>query len=606
MKAAAAVARFVGLLALAWERPALARTALRRLIRTGDLVGLWRRAVHVRSSLQPRRLPTPYFHLDAGGRAALLARARTVESQGPLISVVVPLYDTAPAFLRACVASVMDQAYERFELILVDDGSPSPHTRRQARLIAGSDRRIRLIERPMRGGISAATNAGVGAATGDWIAFLDHDDELTADALVAVAERLRDEPAPDVVYTDQLKVDGRGEVIDHHFKPDWSPLHLLGVMYVGHLLVARTACVRAVGGCDPTLDGVQDFDLVLRLSEAGGRIGHIAQPLYKWRAHAGSLAADARAKPHIPALQRRAVAAHLARRGRAWVATPHPLHGGSHRLTVHPTARRAPPSVSIVIPSRDQGAVVSRCLGSIRALTRHPAYEIVVVDDGTTDETALSAFHRFGARVIPGGERPFNFSRACNLGARHARGRHVLFLNNDTEVRSCDWLQRLSFWFDDPVVGAVGPVLTYADGQVQHAGVVLCARGTADHVMSGFPSDVDGYAGSLCTAREVSAVTGACLMMRRDRFAQLGGFCTDYAVHYQDVDLCLRLRRLGLSIVCTPSPTLIHHEGLTRGRGYDFGDRALFVDRWRAELARPDPFYSPWLDRERLDYGLAR
>ena len=154
-------------------------------------------------------------------------------------------------------------------------------------------------------------------------------------------------------------------------------------------------------------------------------------------------------------------------------------------------------------------------------------------------------------------------------------------------------------------MGAVGPVLTYADGRVQHAGVALGARGTADHVMRGFPVEADGYAGSLCTAREVSAVTGACLMIRREAFTGVGGFCTDYAAHYQDVDLCLRLRRAGFSIVCTPSPTLIHHEGLTRGDAYDFGDRALFVDRWREELARPDPFYSPWLDRERLDYALA-
>ncbi len=554
MKLARAIRQVAGVLALACERPSLVRAAAGRLARTGDIPGLWRRAVHMRAALQPQSLTAPYFELDAAGRAALRLRARAAESGGPTISVITPLYDTPPALLRACVASVTDQAYGRFELVLVDDGSPSPHTLRQARLLAASDRRIRLIERPVRGGISAATNTGIAAARGDWIAFLDHDDELTADALTAVAERLRAEPALDVVYTDQLKVDDRGEVIDHHFKPDWSPLHLLGVMYVGHLLVARTARLRAVGGCDAALDGVQDFDLVLRLSEAGCRVGHIAQPLYKWRAHAGSLAQSPSAKAHIPALQLRAVAAHLARRDRDWTPVAHPRHGDSHRLLVAPTARRAPPSVSIVIPSRDQGQIVSRCLGSIRGLTRHPAYEIVVVDDGTTDETALSAFQRFGARVIPGEARPFNFSRACNLGARHARGAQVLFLNNDTEVLSADWLQRLSLWFDDPAVGAVGPVLTYPDGRVQHAGVVLGARGTADHAMRGFPVESDGYAGSLCTAREVSAVTGACLMMRRDRFAQVGGFCTDYATHYQDVDLCLRLRALGSASSARPRP----------------------------------------------------
>jgi GT2 family glycosyltransferase len=592
-------------LALLRERPGLAARAALRLLKTGDPAAVWTRAAHVARTQRPAPAARPYFGLEAADRAALAARARAAERGGPLISLVTPLHDTPPDLLRACVASVLDQAYRRFELVLVDDRSRNAHTLRQARLLAASDRRVRLIEATARSGVSRTTNLGVRAARGAWTGFLDHDDELTPDALTAVAERLAAAPDLDAVYTDQLKIDRHGTVIDRHHKPDWSPLHLLGVMYVGHLLVVRTETLRALGGFDWAYDGVQDFELMLRLAEAGGRVGHIPEPLYKWRAAPGSLALRPDAKAGIVALQRRAVEAHLARRGLGWRVEPHPVHAAKHRLAVSPPPQSPQPGVSIVIPSRDQGALVERCLGSIRGLTRHPAYEIVVVDDATTDLRALHAFGRFGARVVDG-PRPFNFSRACNAGAAAAQGELLLFLNNDTEVLEPDWLQALSLWFEDAAVGAVGPLLTYPDGRVQHAGVALGARGTADHVMRGFPADSDGYAGSLSTAREVSAVTGACLMVRRDRFHAIGGFCADYATHYQDADLCLRLRREGLSIVFTPRPRLIHHEGATRDLArYDFGDRALFVDRWREVLSRPDPFYGPWFDRERLDYALA-
>ncbi|MBE7217442.1 MAG: glycosyltransferase [Caulobacteraceae bacterium] len=548
----------------------------------------------------------PYFGLAPGARAELDARAAAALDAGsPLISLVTPLHATPPAFLHACVCSVLHQPYARFELILVDDGSPDPATLRQARSYAAQDPRVRVVARTRNGGVSRASNDGLAAAGGAWTAFLDHDDELTPDALVAVAERLRAEPALDAVYTDQLKVDVHGRVIDHHFKPDWSPIHALGVMYVGHLLVVRTALARAVGGFDPAFDGVQDYDFLLRLSERTAAIGHIALPLYKWRASPASLAADSDAKAGVDALQRCALAAHLARRGRSWAVEPHPEPRLRQRMVLAPSARTAAPRVSVVIPTRDQGAAVARCLDTLFDLTDHPAFEVLLVDNGTTDPVALEAFERHPARRI-GFDQPFNFSRACNAGAAAARGEHLVFLNNDTEVLQADWLRRLQLYLEDPRVGAVGPVLLYPDRTVQHAGVVLGARGTADHVMRRFPAHVDGYAGSLSTAREVSAVTAACLMIPRRLFVGLGGFCADYAAHYQDVDLCLRLRERGLSVICAARPTLVHHESLTRAAGgYDFGDRALLIDRWRERLEAHDPYFSPWLDRQRLDYSLA-
>ncbi len=605
MSGAAALA--VGAARLAWARPRLVGVAARRLARRGP-AGL---LAGVRAAVDPPartalRAAQPYFELAPDLRAHLAERAARLEATGPLLTVVTPLHDTPAQLLHACVSSVVDQPYRRFELLLVDDGSTDPGVLVQARRYAAADPRVQVIARLRNGGISAATNTGLRAARGEWTAFLDHDDELTPDALLAVAERVTSEPTLDAVYSDQLKIDGDGRVVDHQFKPDWSPIHLLGVMYVGHLLSVRTGLAREVGGFDGAFDGVQDYEFLLRLSERTGAIGHIAEPLYKWRAAPTSLAADADAKAGVEALQKRALLAHFARIGRSWTVEPHPEPRLRHRMLLAPAAApRAREPVSIVIPTRDQGRALGRCLDSLHALTDHPAFEVILVDTGTREPAALAAMRRHRARVIRQ-DGAFNFSAACNAGARAATGRHLVFLNNDTEVLQGDWLQRLQLYFEDARVGAVGPVLLYPDRTVQHAGVVLGARGTADHVMRRFPADVDGYAGSLAAAREVSAVTGACLMIPRALFAGLGGFSTDYARHYQDVDLCLRVRERGLSVVCASRPTLFHHESLSRrAEGYDFGDRALLIDRWHAQVSGDDPYFNRWLDRRKLNYSLA-
>ena len=594
------------LLRTALSRPTLVLKALRRLATHGPraTLGMARALARERAGAFPATLAAPPTTVDL---EALARRAReAMERGGPLISVVMPVHDPAPAFLRAALHSVLSQPYTRFQLVLVDDGSRDPAVRALLREAAARHRSVRLVERDACGGVSRATNSGVEAAAGGWTAFLDHDDELSLDALTGVAERILAEPDLQVIYTDQLKIDVDGRTIDHHLKPDWSPALLLGVMYVGHLLVARTDLLRTAGGCDPAFDGVQDYDLMLRLSERTAQIGHVAQPLYRWRAAPGSLAAHPDAKPGVEALQKRALLAHLGRVGRSWGAEPHPGDILRHRMLLTPGAPRAPsPLVSIVIPTRDQGEAVARCLDSLHAVPAGARFETVIVDDATVDPVALAAFARHPVRHVRL-DRPFTFSAACNLGAARARGELLLFLNNDTEVLEPGWLARLALWMDDEGVGAVGPVLLYPDRTVQHAGVVLGARGTADHVMRRFPAGADGYAGSLAAAREVSAVTGACLLMRAAEFRSLGGFSTDYLRHYQDVDLCLRLRARGRRIVCASRPTLIHHESLTRAAdGYDMGDRAILKDRWREQLTAADPYYPAACDRERLDYSLS-
>jgi GT2 family glycosyltransferase/predicted TPR repeat methyltransferase len=547
--------------------------------------------------------------LQAGGEAAITTTRPPPMSERldalprrPLLSIVVPAYNTAQALLAACLRSVFDQTYPQYELIVVDDASPAWPTGERVRALANGEARVVVIERARNGGIAAATNDGVAAARGEYILFLDHDDELTPDALLHFAEHITRHPDTDAWYSDQLKIDDHGAVIDHFYKPDWSPTYMLGVMYVGHLLCVRASLCHGLP-FDSRYDGVQDWEFMLRLSERTNRIGHIPSALYKWRATAGSIAAGTQEKDGIDELQQAAAQAHLGRIGRSWTAVSNPNF--PHRLLLKPGPSSRRPKVSIIIPSKDQGEIVGRCLDSIFTLTDYDDYEVVLVDNRTTDPVARAAFGRHPIKRVVLDE-DFNYSRANNLGVAAAEGELILFLNNDTEVLAADWLQDLVLFFEDPGIGAVGPTLLYPDRTVQHAGVVLGARGTADHVMRHFHEAWDGYAGSLVCAREVSAVTAACLMLSRRTFDEIGGFSTDYAKHYQDVDMCLKIRETGRRIIAAGFPRLIHHESLSRkAEGYDLGDRALLVDRWHEVISAGDPYFNSALNLHKLDYSLA-
>lgn len=262
------------------------------------------------------------------------------------------------------------------------------------------------------------------------------------------------------------------------------------------------------------------------------------------------------------------------------------------------------PRVSIVIPSKDQGDVVRRCLRSIYELTDYPEYEVIVIDNDSTDPVALQAFSEFPIKRIDYAKR-FNFSEACNLGAANSTGELLVFLNNDTEVLDPAWLRLMAMYFEDQDVGAVGPVLLYPDRRVQHAGVVLGARGTADHVMRFQLEGGDGYGGSLACTREVSGVTAACLMMPRYLFDRIGKFSMDFAKHYQDVDLCLKISEAGKKILSVGNTRLLHYESLSRKEeGYDLGDRAILIDRWHEVIAKGDPYYNAAFDLDQLNYRL--
>jgi GT2 family glycosyltransferase len=588
------------------RRPALVGRSLVFLLRTGSPKAVMERVreyLWVKRNAQGGResvISTTFFDWSQVDLPGLRRRLDDLPRR-PMLSIVTPLYNTPDNFLRACIGSVRDQVYPDWEMILVDDASPDPHARQLAARYAEADPRIKLVARPENGNISKASNDGIAAAQGEFILFLDHDDEISPSALLRFAEEIVAHPEADAIYSDQWKCDEHGRVIAHHYKPDWSPVFLMGVMYVGHLLGVRADLVRALGGFDSTFDGVQDFEFMLRLSERTHAVRHIPEALYKWRAIAGSLAAGENEKSGIEEKQAQAVNGHIERLGLPFVAQSNPKLG--HRIMLKPSAATPTGKVSIVIPSKDQGEVIGRCLDSIFGLTDYPDFEVIVVDNGTTDPVALAAFARHPIKHTPFNEK-FNYSRANNLGVAQADGEFILLLNNDTEVLDADWLRTLVAYLADPKVGAVGPVLLYPDGRVQHAGVVIGSRGTADHAMRFFPAEVDGYAGSLCCSREVSAVTAACLLMRRSLFHEVGGFSEDYATHYQDVDLCLKIRENNYAIICAAYPKLVHYESLSRKEGgYDRIDRAILIDRWYDQLKTPDPFYNINLNIERLDYS---
>jgi O-antigen biosynthesis protein len=493
----------------------------------------------------------------------------------PLISVVMPTHDTEPRHLRAAIGSLRAQEYENWELCIVDDGSERGSTRRAVQRWAARDDRIkvRLLER--NAGISSASNRALADCRGELVAFLDHDDVLAPDALL-LAVRAFSKHEIDVLYSDQDKLTASGDPVDPFHKPDWSPVYALGAMYVGHLLVARRELVEEAGGFDPAFDTIQDFELLLRLSERTQRIHHIPRVLYHWRAVPGSIALDPSEKGGVEELQARAVNEHLGRRGIAAEAVPHPTI--PHRVRLRPRPRREWPTVSVLIPVRGDAG---RAVNAVRERTAYPALEVF-------SQSAEGSFHP---------------ARLMNLGAMVASGDYLVFLGEDTEVTEPDWIDRLLLYAEIPGVGAVGPTLTRPDGLVDAAGYAIGLYDPAAPAMRGFAADGDGYYGSLSCAREVSAVGMDCLLLRRSLFEELDGFEEAHSRQFCDLDLCLRIGRRGLSVISTPDPpTLTHTTEARRRRDFDVVDRALFVDRWYEDLARGDPYYNPSFFPAAADY----
>lgn len=541
--------------------------------------------------------------MAAAGRCAPRRRASGPRRDGPtvtvppglLVSVLTPVFDTEPAVLTDLIESLRRQTLDRWELCAVDDGSTRDDTREHLRLWAAHDSRVRIYERPSRGGIVAASNDALAMALGDWVLLADHDDVVAEPLVADVAAVIAEHPDVDVVYTDEDKFDRPFHHFDAFFKPDWSPELLLAQDYLGHAVALRRSIVDDAGGFRPGLDGAQDWDLLLRVTERTDRVRHIGRVLYHWRSHPGSTSRGTDAKPYALEAGRRAVADALERRRiDGWVEPVPELPGYS-------TVRRRlahPPLVSIVMPTigaeRElHGArvrLVDRALASLASTTAYDEVEIVAVvgeaaPDGLADELPGLARDR-PLRVVRDTGR-FDFARAVNRGVVHTSGELVLLLNDDIEARRPDWLVRLVEVLQDPEVGVAGARLLYADGRVQHAGVAHHAS-LPYHPHRG-DADGPGYFGEVAVTRNYLAVTGACLLTPRSVYDEVGGLSPRFPINYNDIDYCLKVLQSGRRTAYVGQSVLIHHESATRDPSVTTGEITEWL-RWWGHLVAVDPF----------------
>ena len=543
-----------------------------------------------------------YDSPSGSNRLALRRRLRGLQRQ-PVVSVILPVYNPDLNLLEAAIASVERQLYDRWELCMADDASTDSRVRIFLEEKSRRDARIKVIYRKTNGHISAASNSALDLATGEWCALLDQDDLLSANALAWVALEIDQFPDAGLIYSDEDKIDESEVRSNPFFKTDWNPELFFGQNYINHLGVYRSDLLRQIGGFREGFSGSQDYDLALRCIEhlRPEQVRHIPRILYHWRQVAGSLAAVPDAKPYAKDAARRAIADHLRRKGSAGRVERCPENIESHRV-IH-SLPAVPPLVSIIIPTRDNADLLEYCIVSIRERTDYTPIEIIIVDNGSVEAKSrelLSRFEQDEAAHVLHHRGAFNYSRLNNLGAAQARGEILLFLNDDTEVENRDWLTELVSQAARTEVGAVGARLWYRNDTLQHGGVVLGIGGLAGHEFPKVPRGHPGYFNRAFLQHNCSAVTGACLAMRKQVFQEIDGFDEEnLAVNFSDIDLCLRLRAKGYEVVWTPYANLLHVESASRGSQRTDEEQTQFLNEanymravWGAQLMN-DPFYNP-------------
>nr|WP_156826240.1 glycosyltransferase family 2 protein [Paenibacillus terrigena] len=530
----------------------------------------------------------------------------------PLISIILPVYNVDEIWLRKCIQSVQNQLYTNWELCIADDASTKPHIRKVLDEYMLLDTRIKVVYRESNGHISACSNSALEIATGEFVGLLDHDDELTIDALYENVMLLNAYPDTDMIYSDEDKISVVGKRHSPFFKPDWSPDMLLSQMYTCHFSVYRKKIIQEVGGFRKGFEGSQDYDLVLRITERTNRIKHISKVLYHWRTIACSTASSSEVKNYTSDVGIRALNETIQRRG--YDAEVRQVEGipNLYILNHMPTSN---PLVSIIIPTRNMGEVLDKCLQSIFRFTQYDHFEVIVIDNGTDDEITLELFEywinkeidRF--RVIRA-DIPFNYSKLNNIGVNYAKGDLILLLNNDIEVISESWLSDMAGQAIRKEVGVVGACLLYPDNTIQHAGVVLGIGGVAGHSHKYFDSNENGYFSRIKMVSNYSAVTAACLMVKKTRFLEVGGLEEELAVAFNDVDFCLKIREKGYNNVWLPHVKLYHHESKSRGHEDTpekierFNREVNYMKKKWGEKLEIDPHYSNHLTKDKEDFGL--
>jgi len=522
---------------------------------------------------------------------AAQCEATRQQAYQPLISIITPVYNPPLAVFELAIRSVQQQTYPNWQLCLANGGDDSVIRAYIDQLVA-QDQRVRVVHLVQNLGIAGNSSAALALADGEFVGFLDHDDKLAPNLLCAVVAAINQDAAVDIIYFDEDKISADDtERSEPWFKPAWSPDMMLSVNLLGHG-VFRRSLIEECGNFDPATDGAQDWDLALRCSLRAHKIVHIPQMLYHWRKIPGSAAIDAQAKPWVFAAQERALRKHLAALG-ASDATVKLTSAGAG---VYFSAKGA--KVSIIIPTKDRFHFIHPCVSSLLHKTRHHNIEIIIIDTGSTAPEVLAYYEELAheARVhLVHYQGDFNYSRANNLGVQYASGDVFLFLNNDTEVIDPEWLETMAGWAMRKEIGVVGAKLLRNDGSIQHAGVIVGLEGHASHIFDGMREGQFGVFGSTEWVRNYMAVTGACLMVRREIFEQIGAFDEEYELTFSDVEFCLRAMAAGYRNVWLPFVRLLHYEGGTRGHHIPRQDVARATHHmWQLVLAG-DPYFHPEL-----------
>ena len=553
-----------------------------------------------------------YDTLTEEDRQSIRARIQQMDHR-PLISVVMPVYNTEEIWLRRAIESVCRQLYPDWELCIADDCSSVPHVRRTLDEYARKDPRIKVVFRPENGHISAASNSALELSIGEFIALLDHDDELTEHALYMVAEELNAHPEADLIYSDEDKIDSLGARVHAHFKSDWNPDLFYSQNFISHLGAYRRSLVTELGGFRLGYEGSQDYDLALRMTERvlDKNIRHIPHILYHWRETPDSVGLNPAAKEYAHENARKALRSHLQRRGTS--AQVSPGFFVCHRIS-YPLPEPAP-LVSLIIGTRDRGELLRQVVEGALNQTDYDPIELVIVNNQSSDAATVAYLDEIkrDARVkVVSYDAPFNFSAINNLGVRHAHGEIIGLLNNDLKLFSSGWLKELVSHALRPEIGVVGAKLYYEDGSIQHAGVILGICGSAGHAYKTQPGNSPGYVFRAQCIQDLSAVTGACLFTRREVFDELGGLDEqNFAVAFNDIDFCLRARALGYRVLWTPYAELLHLESASRGPDHVPEKLPRFLKeseylraKWGGVLNK-DPYYNPNLTLQTENFSLA-
>jgi len=532
----------------------------------------------------------------------------------PKISIITPVWNTNEKWLRAAIESVLNQVYDNWELCITDGGSTMPHVKKILKEYAKKDKRIKVKFLPENKGIAGNSNEALKLATGEFVVLLDHDDELALFALYEVVKVLNESRNIDFIYSDEDKIDEKGKRKDPFFKPDWCPHMFLSCNYSIHITVIRKSLIDKVGGFREGYDGSQDYDLFLRVTELidENRIAHIPKILYHWRTIPSSAASSNEAKPYAYVAAKKALKDAMKRRSIEIEDVVDGLWRGSYRIKYR---IKGTPKVSIIIPTKDKVNTLKTCIESILEKTDYKNYEIVIVDNQSEEEKTFKYYDKIknSSQIkILEYNMPFNFSAINNYAVSQVDSEYILLLNNDTEVISEEWLTAMLEHAEREEVGAVGAKLLFPNGKIQHCGIIL---GLGRHRVAGHPyykyPDHNGYFGVVNEIRNYSAVTAACMMLRKAVFEEVGGFDENLSVAFNDVDLCLRIREKGYLIVYTPYAKLCRHESLSRGYEDNPEKQTRFLkevgyirEKWGRVIDKGDPCYNPNLTLEKEDFSI--